>query len=73
MARLTAKLVTRGGRPDITRECATDPGYGMANRPVIRKILDEMKDMQEYDPRFDFRETGQDNLEPWQRRRNLTG
>lgn len=71
MAELTAGIIIRGGRPAIKRECATDEGYGHANRPLVRQIVAEMREAAEYDPRFDYRDTGQDNLEPWQKRRKF--
>ena len=69
MSSLKASMIARGGRHPITKECANDEGYGHANRPLVRKIIQEHREAMEYDPRFDFRETGQDNIEQWQAER----
>lgn len=66
---LTSSLIARGGRPAIKKECATDTGYGHANRELVRKLVAEMHEREEYDPRYDYRATGQDNMEDWQIKR----
>lgn len=69
MPELSAALIARGGRPQIERECASDPSYGLANREIIRRITAEVREASEYDPRYDLRNGRREELEPWQLRR----
>lgn len=71
MASLFENHIVRGGRRPLTKECATDEGYGHANRPLIRQIVAEQEKSKDYDPRYDFREGREERLEPWQLRRNF--
>ena len=67
MPSLSAAMVPRGGRKGVTRECASDPGYGHVNRAVVKDILEEARRDAEYDPLFDYR-LDRDKFEPWEQR-----
>ena len=52
---LTGNMIARGGRPAFKKQCATDEGYGHANRELVRKVIEEARNDIDYDPRFDYR------------------
>lgn len=71
MSTLSKNLICRGGRRPLTKECATDPDYGHANRPLVRTLVAEQAEDSDYDARYDFRDGREDRLEKWELRRNF--